>query len=358
MDAALLSIEAELFGRAENAPHEPRAYRIRRGAGIGGLELSSAPRMALGPHDVRVRMRAVALNYRDLMVARGDSGVPDRSFVAASDGAGEVVAVGADVTAFRVGDRVTGSFFPDWIDGAATATTTARGLGGSVDGVLAEEVVLREDAWVAMPAHMDFVEAATLPCAAVTAWNALFETAPLNPGASVLLLGTGGVSIWALQLAKAAGLRVIITSSDDDKLERARALGADGTINYRRTPEWDKEVLRLTQGRGVDRVLEVGGPDTLSRSIAATRMGGTIAVIGRLTGTSQVAFDPVALFSGAKRLVGVMVGSREMAEELARFVELTGIRPVIDKMFSFEDARAAYAHLEKAQHFGKVVIKV
>jgi NADPH:quinone reductase-like Zn-dependent oxidoreductase len=341
------------------APHEDvRAYRIRRGAGIDGLELMTRPRTPLGPRDVRVRMRAVALNYRDLMVARGDSGAMDRAIVPASDGAGEVVAIGSEVTEFRIGDRVTGSFFPDWTGGEPTAAALARGLGGSMDGVLAEEVVLDENAWVAMPAHMDFVEAATLPCAGVTAWNALFRAAPLAPGDSVLLLGTGGVSMWALQLAKKAGLRVLITSSDDRKLERARALGADVAINYRRTPEWDNEVLRETGGRGVDRVLEVGGPDTLSRSIAATRMGGTIAIIGRLTGTSSIAFDPVSLFSGSKHMVGVLVGSRAMANDLARFVELAGIHPVIDRVFDFEHAREAYAYLDKAQHFGKVVITI
>jgi len=341
-----------------NAAETVQSYSIRRGAGLDGLERIARPRTALGPREVRVRMRAIALNYRDLMVARGDSGAIDRAIVPASDGAGEVIEIGADVDRFRVGDRVTGSFFPDWIDGAPTAQTLARGLGGSVDGVLAEEVVLDQNAWVAMPAHLDFIEAATLPCAAVTAWNALFQAAPSKAGDSVLLLGTGGLSIWALQLAKAAGLRVLITSSDDRKLEHARALGADGTINYRRTPEWDAEALRLTDGRGVDRVLEVGGPDTLSRSIAAARMGGTIAIIGRLTGTSNVAFDPVALFSGAKRLAGVMVGSRAMAEDLARFVEAHRIKPVIDTVFDFAHAREAYAYLEAAQHFGKVVIEI
>jgi NADPH:quinone reductase-like Zn-dependent oxidoreductase len=290
------------------------------------------------------------------MVARGDSGAPDVSFVPASDGAGEVIAIGSEVSAFAIGDRVMSAFFPDWTDGAPSAESMARGLGGSVDGVLAEEVVMDQNAWVAIPAHMTYAEAATIPCAGVTAWNALFCAAPLKPGDSVLLLGTGGVSVWALQLAKQAGLRVIITSSDDRKLERARVLGADATINYHRTPEWESEVLRLTAGRGVDRVLEVGGPDTLSRSIAATRMGGTVAIIGRLTGTSKVSFDPVAVFSGYKHLAGVMVGSRSMAEDLARFAELGEIQPVIDTIFDFAHARDAYAYLETAQHFGKVVI--
>ena len=334
------------------------AYSIRRGAGVEGLARITRASAALGPHDVRVRMRAVALNYRDLMVARGDSGVPGLDIVPASDGAGEVVETGADVTRFRVGDRVIGAFFPDWHEGGPEPAKVARALGGSADGVLAEEVVMDENAWAAMPAHLDFVEAATIPCAAVTAWHALFGLDPLKPGDSVLLLGTGGVSTWALQLAKAAGLRVVITSSDDAKLDRAAALGADATINYRCTPEWQDEALRLTGGCGVDRVLDIGGPDTLPRSIAAVRSGGTIAVIGRLTGTSGVTIDPAALFGGSKRLAGVLVGSRAMTEDVVRFVELAGIRPVIDKLFDFADARDAYAYLGGAQHFGKVVIRL
>jgi len=334
------------------------AYSIRRGAGVEGLARITRASAALGPHDVRVRMRAVALNYRDLMVARGDSGVPGLDIVPASDGAGEVVETGADVTRFRIGDRVIGAFFPDWHDGAQEPAKVARALGGSADGVLAEEVVMDENAWAAMPAHLDFVEAATIPCAAVTAWHALFGLDPLKPGDSVLLLGTGGVSTWALQLAKAAGLRVVITSSDDAKLDRAAALGADATINYRCTPEWQDEALRLTGGCGVDRVLDIGGPDTLPRSIAAVRSGGTIAVIGRLTGTSGVTIDPAALFGGSKRLAGVLVGSRAMTEDVVRFVELARIRPVIDKLFDFADARDAYAYLGGAQHFGKVVIRL
>jgi NADPH:quinone reductase-like Zn-dependent oxidoreductase len=275
-----------------------------------------------------------------------------------SDAAGEVVAVGPDVTGLRVGDRVVSVFFPDWNDGPAHAANTARALGGALEGVLAEEVVLPQSAWIPMPSHLDPVEAATLGCAGVTAWHALFGTEPARPGDSVLLLGTGGVSIWALQLARAAGLQVLVTSSSDDKLARARALGAHATIHYRQTPEWDQEVLRLTDGRGVDRVLEIGGPQTLGRSLAATRVGGTLAVIGRLTGTGPVGFEPAALFGGLKRMVGVLVGSRAMATELGRFAEQQRIHPVIDRVFAFDQAREAYAHLESGAHFGKVVIQL
>lgn len=343
---------------SEHRQDPPQAWTIRRGAGLAGLVRGPRPLAAPTGTEVRVRIRAVALNHRDLMVARGSSGDADRAFVPASDGAGEVVAVGPEVTDFRVGDRVVSVFFPDWSEGAATAANTARALGGSVDGVLAEEVVLPQQAWVAMPAHLDFAEAATLGCAGVTAWHALFGALPARPGDSLLLLGTGGVSVWALQLAKAAGLRVLVTSSDDRKLERARSLGADATINYRRRPQWEHEVLQLTDGRGVDRVLEVGGPDTLARSLASARVGGTLAIVGRLTGTAPVEFDPVALFAGLKRMVGIMVGSRAMAVELGRFVAQQQIRPVIDRVFSFQQAPDAYAYLGAAGHFGKVVITV
>ena len=334
------------------------AYTLRRGAGIEGLTRVTRTRAAPGPHEVRVRMHAVALNHRDLMMARGHAGPPDLDVIPVSDGAGEVVETGREVTRLRVGDRVMSTFFPDWHAGVPDSAAIARALGGTADGVLAEEAVMDEHAWVAMPAHLDFAEAATLPCSAVTAWNALFVAAPLKPGDTVLLLGTGGVSIWALQLAKAAGLRVVITSSDDEKLERATALGADATINYRRTPEWEKDVLRLTGGRGADRVLDIGGPDTLSRSIEAARIGATIAVIGRLTGLDGVTIDPAALFGRGKRLAGILVGSRAMTEDVARFVEVVGIRPVIDRLFDFERAREAYAHLGSAQHIGKVVIRL
>jgi NADPH:quinone reductase-like Zn-dependent oxidoreductase len=336
----------------------PQAWTLRRGGGLDALTLGPRPLAAPVGDEVRVRMRAVALNHRDLMVARGTSGGAAGSLVPASDGAGEVVAVGPDVTGFRVGDRVVTSFFPDWTDGAPTDAATARALGGSLEGVLAEEVVLPQRGWVPMPAHLSYAEAATLPCAGLTAWHALFGVLPARPGERVLLLGTGGVSVWALQLATAAGLEVFVTSSDDAKLARAAALGARATINYRRHPDWEREVLRLTDGQGVDRVLEIGGPDTLARSLAATRMGGTVAVIGRLTGAAPAPLDPATLFLGQKRLAGVMVGSRAMALELARFVERAGIRPVIDRVVPFARAPEAFAHLAAAGHFGKVVVAI
>jgi NADPH:quinone reductase-like Zn-dependent oxidoreductase len=335
-----------------------RQYTIRGGDGIDGLVVRDMARRPLGEHDVRVRIRAVALNYRDLMVARGTAGTPGRTLVPASDGAGEVIGVGAAVTKLQVGDRVISTFFPDWLAGPANADVTACALGGSLDGVLAEEVVLPATAWVPMPVHLDFAEAATLTCAGVTAWHGLFGLDPIPPGGTVALLGTGGVSIWALQLAKAAGLRAIVTSSDDTKLERARALGAEETVNYRTTPDWGAAILELTGGRGVDRVLDIGGPDTIGQSITALRVGGTIAIIGRLTGTAPARFDPAALFGGAKRLAGLMVGSRTMTHDLARFVEQTRLKPVIDRTFRFAQVGDGYRYLERAAHFGKVVVHV
>jgi NADPH:quinone reductase-like Zn-dependent oxidoreductase len=334
-----------------------QAYRIRRGAGINGLQRLGRQLPAPGPAEVRLRIRAVALNYRDLMVARGAMGARDKAIVPGSDGAGEVVAVGSEVTSLRVGDRVIAAFFPRWNDGPPTPESTAVGLGGAIDGVLAEDVLIAADALVPIPDHLSFAEAATIPCAGVVAWNALLADGQLAAGDSVLLLGTGGVSIWALQLAKAAGLRTLITSSDDLKLERARRLGADATINYRTIADWDREVLRLTQERGADRVLEVGGPRTLRRSIAATRIGGTIAIVGSVGGTLGE-FDPYDLIDGAKVLRGVLVGSWQMTADLVQFLADHRLRPLVDRVFPFAQAREAYAYLEAGRHFGKVVVDV
>jgi NADPH:quinone reductase-like Zn-dependent oxidoreductase len=335
-----------------------QAYRILPGAQIDGLHLVQEPSRAPGKYEVLVRIHAVSLNYRDLMIAQGNYvAVSPEPVIPVADGAGEVIAVGAAVTRFKVGDRVVNGYFPNWIDGAPTPAKTATSFGADIDGVLAEQVVFAEDALVAIPGHLNYAEAATLSCAGITAWNTLFCEGALKPGHSVLLLGTGGVSIWALQLAKAAGLQVLITSSSDAKLERARALGADVTINYRSTPQWHEEVLRHTGGHGVDMVVEVGGDDTLPRSIAATRMGGDIAIIGGVSGFSaQLNLVPVLV--GNLHLNGIFVGSRTMFEDLNHFVARTRIRPVVDRVFAFDHARAAYEYLQRAGHFGKVVIAV
>lgn len=336
-----------------------QAYTITNGRNIASLARVAREPQALGPQDVRVRINAVSLNFRDLMVARGDylqgSSAP---VIPASDAAGEVIAVGAGVTRFAVGDRVMGAFFPDWIDGEATPATTRVAPGAATDGVLATERVFAESALVATPASLSDEQASTLPCAAVTAWNALFVAGRAKAGQTALFLGTGGVSIWGLQLAKAAGLRAIITSSSAEKLARAQAMGADGLINYRETPEWQVEVLRLTGGEGAHVVVEVGGEGTLARSVTAARMGGAVAVIGGVSGFAAVPVAPLALIAGAKRLEGIFVGSRKMLEDVARFVEVAGIKPVIDRVYEFDEAPAAFEHLASGGHFGKVVIRV
>jgi NADPH:quinone reductase-like Zn-dependent oxidoreductase len=255
-----------------------------------------------------------------------------------------------------VGDRVATHFFPDWVDGPMSFAGISTALGGSSKGTLTEELVLGEEALVKSPAHLSDAEAATLTCAGTTAWHALFETGALQPGGTVLLLGTGGVSVWALQLAKAAGCRVIITSSSDEKLEKASALGADATINYARTPEWSGEVRKLTGGPGVDLVLEVGGEKTILQSLASVRMQGTVVTIGAVSGSGG-GIPPRALIAGATRLQGVYVGPRRMHEKLARFVENAKIRPVVDRVFDFTDVPQAYRYFEAGKHFGKVVVR-
>jgi NADPH:quinone reductase-like Zn-dependent oxidoreductase len=333
-----------------------KAYTLVAGKGIQALTLAEMPSAELGANDIRVRVRAVSLNYRDLMVARGTYPAASRPLIPASDGAGEVVEVGGAVTRFKVGDRVVNTFFPHWVDGRPTPQKTAQAFGGSVAGVLAQEIVVGEHSLVRIPQSLDFSEAATLTCAGVTAWNSLFVAGELKAGDSVLLLGTGGVSIWGLQLAKAAGIRAIITSSSDEKLARAKSLGAHATINYRSTPEWQQEVLQLTDG-GVNLVIEVGGTGTLQRSVAATAMGGTVAIVGGVSGFGGD-FEPFALIGGARRLSGIYVGSRQMLEDLNRLIEVANIHPVVDRTFPFEAAREAYEFLDAGKHFGKVVIQV
>lgn len=334
-----------------------RTWRVAAGGQIDGLKLGEEPSPRPGPGQVRVRIAAASLNYRDLMVVRGGYGPgAPAPFVPGSDGVGKVVEVGAGVTRLAVGDRVATSFFPDWVDGVMTPAAVAGALGGGGAGTFTEELVLGEHSFVKSPAHLTDEEAATLTCAGTTAWRALFEEARVQPGETVLLLGTGGVSIWALQLAKAAGCRVIITSSDDAKLEKARALGADHTINYRNTPEWAAEARRLTGGNGVDVVLEVGGEKTLLQSVAAVRMQGTVVVIGAVSGVAG-GLPPRALIPGAVRLQGVYVGSRRMHEKLARFVEAAGIRPVVGRSFAFAELQDAYRFQEGGGHFGKVVVR-
>jgi NADPH:quinone reductase-like Zn-dependent oxidoreductase len=336
-----------------------KAYQILPGANIDGLQCIDYPDRNLGHGEVRIRVHAVSLNYRDLMVASGNYLVTvDDPIIPCSDGAGEVLEVGPGVTRVQVGDRVAGSFFPYWQDGMTSPEKIRHALGGDIDGMLAEEVVLHEDALAKIPASLSFVEASTMPCAGVTAWNAIFVSSNgLKPGDTVLLLGTGGVSVLGMQLAKAAGLRTIITSSSDEKLQRARHLGAHHTINYQEIPEWHEEVLAMTQGRGANVVLEVGGKGTVNRSVSAAAMGGTVAIIGGVSGFGGEV-NPASLLATAKRMVGIFVGSRAMLEDVMRFADVTGLKPVIDRVFPFARAQEAYRYMESGSHFGKVVIDV
>lgn len=324
------------------------------------LVLRNADEPAPGPGEVAVRIRATSLNYRDLLVRAGKSASGGSDpVVPLSDGAGEIVALGEGVADWQTGDRVAPTFFRDWISGPFEMSYHAAARGGSCDGVLSEVVIAPAHSLVAIPSTMGFAEAATLPCAALTAWHALMERGrPLLPGETVLCLGTGGVSIFALQIAKAAGARVIVTSSSHEKLARAREWGADETIHYHETPEWDREVMRITEKRGVDRVVEVGGPGTIERSMNSVAAGGIVSLIGVLTG-----FDPpkASLFTLVKKnadLQGIYVGNREMFVRMNTFLEQQSIRPVIDRTFPFAEVAAAYAHLEGASHFGKVVVEV
>jgi NADPH:quinone reductase-like Zn-dependent oxidoreductase len=333
-----------------------KAWRVPAGGQIDGLKLGDESSGALAPGLVRVRVKAAALNFRDLMVVRGWYGITDPApLVPGSDAVGEVIETGAGVTEFKAGDRVATSFFPNWVEGQMTPARIAGALGAGGVGTFAEQLVLPETALVRSPAHLDDAQAATLTCAGTTAWRALFEVGALRPGGTVLLLGTGGVSIWALQLAKAAGARVIITSSSDEKLARARALGADDTINYRKVPEWGAEVRRLTAGEGVDLVLEVGGEKTVQQSLAAVRMQGTVVIIGAVSGAGG-AILPRSLIVNATRVQGVFVGSRRMHQDLARFVEVAKIQPVVDRSFAFAEVPQAYRYFEAGEHFGKVTI--
>jgi NADPH:quinone reductase-like Zn-dependent oxidoreductase len=331
-----------------------KAYEIVSADGIDALHLADRPSREPGPGEVLVRIGASSINYRDLMtivdpVARGlpYPRVPN------SDGAGEVLALGPGVTRFKPGDRVAGTFFQRWDDGPITADAMASALGGALDGVLAEEVVLAERGLVHVPAHLSFEEAATLPCAALTAWHALVEKGRLRAGETVLLIGTGGVSIFALQLAALHGARAIVISSSDAKLEQARGLGAWQTLNYRTTPEWAQAVQDLTDGLGVDHVVEVGGAGTQERSIAATRVGGHNALIGVLTG-GQI--NPALIMRKSLTVHGIYVGSRAMFEAMNRAITAATLRPIIDTRFTFDDARAAYHHMQGAGHFGKIVV--
>jgi NADPH:quinone reductase-like Zn-dependent oxidoreductase len=333
-----------------------KSYQIEKYGGPEGLKLVDRPVPMPGDQEVVVRIHAASLNYRDLLVLRGEYGsVPGR--VPLSDGAGEVTAVGSVVTKFKVGDRVAGCFFQGWSSGRFEAAMHRTSLGGPIDGVLAEYVKFSESGLVHLPSGYSYEEGATLPCAALTAWQSLIVRGQLAPGETVLLLGTGGVSIFGLQIAKAAGARTIITSSSDEKLERAQKLGADSVINYRTVPDWGKKAANLSGTEGVDHVVEVGGAGSFLQSIRACRSGGKIGLIGILTGREATS-EIFPIVPKSATVFGIYVGNREMFEGMNRTFEQAQIRPVIDKVFSFDETAAAFAYLASGSHFGKIVIQI
>ena len=333
-----------------------QAVRLNGGFGLDHLSFDTVDVPAPGPYEVLIRMRAVSLNYRDLLVTLGRYN-PKQPLpvILCSDGAGEVVSTGPGVTRFKPGDRVAGIFMQRWISGERTRDAGASALGAALDGMLVEHRVLNEEGLVSVPAHLGYEEGATLPCAAVTAWQTLVHAGRIKAGDSVLLLGTGGVSVFALQFAHMHGARVIVTSSSDEKLERARGLGATDTINYKTTPDWEKEVYRLTGGRGVDLVVEVGGAGTLPKSMRAVRVSGHIGVIGNLSGL-DVSMSIGLMVANGIRLHGIYVGSRAMFEEMNRAIAAHQMRPVIHHVYPFRESREAVAAMQKGEHFGKLVI--
>jgi NADPH:quinone reductase-like Zn-dependent oxidoreductase len=325
--------------------------------GIEHLRVAERPEPARpGPGQVLVDMKAWSLNYRDYLVARGTYNPKlTLPFVPLSDGAGVVAEVGEGVTRVKRGDYVCGIFMQTWLTGPYEEIYAKSALGGMLEGLLMERVVLPADGLVKAPAGLSIEEAACLPCAAVTAWNALVAQGHLKAGDTVLVQGTGGVSIFALQFAKMHGARVIVTSSSDMKLHRAQGLGADGMINYVQTPDWDKKAKELNGGRGVDHVIEVGGMGTFERSLNATRGGGRISYIGTLTGI-QGELKAAWIFHKHLTVQGIYVGSRTMFEDMGRAIAQHGVRPVVDRVFPMAEAPAALRHLESGGHFGKVVL--
>jgi NADPH:quinone reductase-like Zn-dependent oxidoreductase len=331
-------------------------YQLQDKTGLDALTLVTCPDPQPDYGQILVRVRATSLNYRDLIIAKGQNPAIQYPVVPLSDGAGEVVVVGESVTQVKVGDRVAGTFFQDWQAGEINRAIMKSALGGEINGMLSEYVVLRQEGVVILPAHLSYAEGATLPCAAVTAWHGMISKGHLKAGDTVLILGTGGVSIFALQFAKLHGARAIITSSQDEKLEKAKALGADETINYRNTPDWEQEVYRLTDSTGVDQVVEVGGAGTLEKSVKAVRYGGRISLIGVLTGFAGE-INPWLVLSKSVTLQGIYVGSREMFTAMNRGIAQAQLKPIIDRVFLASEARAAYDYLQSGKHFGKIVIQ-
>jgi NADPH:quinone reductase-like Zn-dependent oxidoreductase len=321
-------------------------------------KLQNLPEPTPKPGEVLINVRANSINFRDWLIVSGKyltTGKQD--CIPLSDGAGEIAAIGEGVTEFKVGDRVMANFFETWESGTILPQYHDHALGGAVDGMLAEKVIRKASGVVKIPEHLSFEEAATLPCAGLTAWNALMESNnPLKPGSTVLTLGTGGVSLFAIQFAKAAGLKVISTSSSDDKLKRLQQLGMTHGINYQTYPEWQNEVKKLTNDLGVDHVIEVGG-DTMSRSLDSLKLAGTISTIGFRAGTHEL-FNPMSILIKSARIQGIYVGSVAMFKAMNRAIETHHIKPIIDEVFDFDNANKALEKFVTGKHFGKVVIRM
>jgi alcohol dehydrogenase len=334
------------------------AYHIDRFGSVDGIELRSSDDPRPGLREVLMRVRASSLNYRDLMVLKGGGRGPTKlGVIPLSDGAGEVAAIGDGVTRVKVGDRIACCFHPRWFGGPIRREYITDRLGANLDGMLAEYAVLSEEALVRVPSHLSFEEAATLPCAAVTAWVALTGHHRVTAGDTVLIQGSGGVSVFALQFAQVLGAQVIATTSTAAKAERLKALGAAEVINYTETPNWDEKTRDLTGGRGVDRVVEIGGPGTIAMSLKALAVGGHVSLIGASLSSSGTGLDPLLLTGRGITLGSISVGSRTDFESMNRGIEMHRLRPVIDRTFPFGGAREAYRHFEGRGHFGKVVIK-
>lgn len=333
-----------------------KAYEIQQ-FGIDNLTLVERETPKPNDAEVLVKFHAFSLNYRDFMMVSGIYNPKLKMpLVPFSDGAGEVIEIGAAVTKFKVGDRVMPIFNQGWHDGGIDSAKPKMTLGGDIDGVLQEYGAYDEAGLVCIPDHLNYEEAATLPCAGVTAYNALFCSSLLKPEDSVLLQGTGGVSIFALQFAAHYGSRVIITSSSDEKLNRAKELGADDLINYKTDPDWDERVWELTEKRGVDHVVEVGGAGTIQKSVKSVKPGGDISVIGVLT--QGDGFNPASLISKSIKLQGIYVGSRHMFEDMNRLISQHHLKPIIDKTFEFGEVKDALKYMESGSHFGKIVVKI
>ncbi len=333
-----------------------KLVRLRAPGGLDRLDLVEEDPPQPGPGDVMVRIRACSLNMRDDFAVQGKTPLADGR-VPLSDGAGEVIAIGSNVDALKPGDSVVSVFYPWWLDGDMTPATRRDIPGESFDGLASEYVCMPAHAFTKAPAGYTPAQAAALTCTGVTAWRGLVVCGKVKPGDTVLVLGTGSVSLFALQFAKAAGARVIATSSDEEKLERLSRLGADAVINYNSVPDWGRKARELTDGRGVDHVIEVGGPATLAQSIAACRTGGHIALIGVLTGFAADVSIP-AVFSNQIRISGISIGSRADQQDMIRAIDVNGIKPVIDRRFPLRDVAAAFTHYAAQKHFGKVCLEV